>query len=304
MRKPFVSIVVLNYNRPQDTIECVRSLRAVSYPSFNILVVDNGSTDGSVHKLKEVLKAAEIARSEKNLGYTGGINFGFLEARRKNPNYVLVMNNDTIAEPEFLDHLVEAMESNQKAAAACGTIYCFHEKRKVWYAGGRLIPWRGLAVHENKDAIIDPQALNGARNVSFVTGCMVIFRTTIFDSIGMEDERFFMYLDDIELSHRIQGKGFDLLYVPKSIIYHKVLGEKESPFKVYYSVRNRLLLISTCTQGFVNLVAKLYFLTVITFKLIVWRLLRPEFFKAASWGLKDYFDGRFYEGRGMAFFLR
>jgi GT2 family glycosyltransferase len=111
-----------------------------------------------------------------------------------------------------------------------------------------------------------------------------------------------MYLDDIELSARILWKGYDLLYVPKAIIYHKVLGEKESAFKVYYSARNRLLLIKTAFRGLSKFIAAGYFLAVIMGKLLVWRFTNSGFYKAASYGLKDFFAGRFYEGRGIVEF--
>jgi len=159
-----------------------------------------------------------------------------------------------------------------------------------------------LAVHEKRDELVEPAALNGLREVSFVTGCMILFRASMLDVIGGEDERFFMYLDDIELSARILARDHDLLYVPKAIIYHKVLGEKASAFKLYYGVRNRLLLIKIAFRGASGLIAQVYFLFVIATKLLIWRFTNPLFFKAASYGLQDFFKGRFYEGRGVAEF--
>jgi hypothetical protein len=302
MLEPKVVATILNHNRWLDTIECVKSLQSCLYPSLEIVIVDNGSTDASFEKLKAAFSDLDVIATGKNLGYTAGVNASFFYAQKKQPEYILVLNNDTVVEPDFLHHLIEAMKENKNAAAACGTIYCHHDRTKIWYGGGRLIPWRGLAVHERKNLSVDPSSLNGPRKVSFVTGCMILVRASLLDTIGLLDERFFMYLDDIELSARILWKGYDLLYVPKAIIYHKVLGEKESAFKVYYSARNRLLLIKTAFRGLSKFIAAGYFLAVIMGKLLVWRFTNSGFYKAASYGLKDFFAGRFYEGRGIVEF--
>jgi hypothetical protein len=302
--EPKVAATILNYNRWRDTLECVTSLQKCLYPSVEIILVDNGSTDGSFEQLKEAFPKVDIIATGKNLGYAEGINTALVCAQKKNPKYILVLNNDTVVEPDFLSPLVAAMEENGNTAAACGTIYCHHERTKIWYGGGKLIPWRGLAIHEQKGLVVEPSSLNGPRKVSFVTGCMLLFRASLLEEIGYIDERFFMYLDDVEWSARILAKGYDLLYVPKAVIYHKVLGEKESAFKLYYSVRNRLLLIRTAFPGFSRFVAERYFLMVIAIKLFIWRFTNPLFFKAASYGLKDFFAGRFYEGRGIAEFAK
>jgi GT2 family glycosyltransferase len=249
--------------------------------------------------LRKKFPDIEILQTGKNLGYTGGINYGLRQVRQTAAEYIMVLNNDTLVEPDFLNRLVEALAHNPNAAAAGGTIYCEHARKQIWYAGGRLIPWRGLAVHNNKGLDIEPAALNGVQRVSFVTGCMILFRAALLDRIGVEDERFFMYLDDIELSARILARGYELLYVPQAIIYHKVVGEKESAFKLYYSARNRLLLIHTAFSGWPRFVAKYYFLAAIVGKLVIWRFTNPRFFRAANFGLQDFFAGRFYEGRGL-----
>ncbi|MEX2115994.1 MAG: glycosyltransferase family 2 protein [Bacteroidota bacterium] len=298
---PSVAIIMINFNRVDDTIECIRSLQRCEYPAFSILLIDNGSTDGSEARLRSELPDIPLLAAGENLGYTGGVNLGLEQHSSKEADYVLILNNDTIVEPDFLDHLVAAMEEQQHAAAACGTIYCHHDREKIWYAGGRLIPWRGIAVHEHKGQKLPRVGLNGVRSVSFVTGCMIILRTSMLADIGKEDERFFMYLDDIEFSARIMRKGYRLLYVPQSVIYHKVLGEKESPFKLYYSARNRLLLIQTLGGRFERTIAAMYFLTVISLKYLAWSVVKPPFARAAFAGLRDYFGARFYEGRGATF---
>ncbi len=304
MPHPRVCIILLNYNRCQDTIACIESLRRCHDAPFQILIVDNASADQSEEILRNRFPDIVVAQTGKNLGYTGGINFGIRRARHMQPEYLLLLNNDTLVEPDFLHHLVEALQQNRGAAAAGGTIYCEHDRQQIWYAGGQLIPWRGLAVHEQKGATVARAALNGVRRVSFITGCMILLRASLLDEIGGEDERFFMYLDDIEFSARIQAKGYDMLYVPRATIYHKVWGEKESAFKLYYSVRNRLLLINMAFGGLSRWIAGGYFSLVIGCKLVIWRFTNRPFFKAATYGLQDYFAQRFYEGRGVSEFAQ
>ncbi len=303
MNYPPVVVLLLNYNRLQDTVDCVRSLQACTYPSLSIVVINNGSTDQSARRLQEQVPEIPVLETGKNLGYTGGINAGLRHVTGKGYAYVLLLNNDTVVERDFLEKLVEPLEKNDRAAAACGTIFCHHDRDLVWYAGGRMIRWRGLAVHESKGLRIKLSDLNGVREreVSFVTGCMILLRASTLERIGLEDERFFMYLDDIELSLRISQRGYTMLYVPQSVIYHKVLGEQESAFKLYYSVRNRLLLIRSLAGILPRSVAAAYFLGVISIKLFYWRFRNPRFFRAAWWGLSDSIRGRFGEGRGGLF---
>lgn len=299
MPAPRVTIAILNYNLTDYTVDCITSLLAIRYPSPHILVVDNGSTVDSAPLLRERFPQIEVRSTGKNLGYTGGVNACFRFALERSPEYILVLNPDTEVDPDFLTHLVEAMEAHPRAAGACGTIYTNHDRTRVWYAGGRMIPWRGLAVHDHFDRHLDPALLGPPRTVTFITGCMILFRSTALAETGLEDERFFMCLDDIEFSARIQRHGYDLLYVPRAIIYHKVFGEKESPFKLYYSVRNRLLLVTTAFRGLTRIAGVVYFLPVITLKLLVWSMTRRPFFRAGAMGLVDFARGNFGRGRGV-----
>lgn len=299
---PSVVIIIINYNRPIDTLECIESIQKINYSPFHIILVDNCSTDNSLKLLKEKLSDVNIYSTQVNLGYTGGVNCGFKIAENFNSDYILLLNNDTIAEKNFLTNLVKAMEHFKNAAAACGTILCEHNRNEIWYAGGELIKWRGLAIHKWKGNNFSKLKLSAPIYTSFITGCMMILRSELLKKIGYEDERFYMYLDDIEFSARIAGLGYKLLYVPDSIIYHKVLYESESSFKLYYSVRNRLLLISLISSGLLNKISTTYFLIIISLKLIYWRFFKSKFFKAAKNGLQDFFRKDFYKGRGFDHF--
>jgi hypothetical protein len=298
---PAVTAVVLNYDMTDDTVACVRSLQKATYDRLGILVVDNGSPGDAASRLRAELPGVEVRGTGRNLGYTGGINAGFRFARERPSDYLLVLNPDTEADPGFLEPLVQAMEADPRAAIAGGTVYALHDRTRVWYAGGRLVPWRGLAVHLRRGEELPPESLGEPRAVSFVTGCLALHRASLLNEIGEQDERFFLYLDDVDLSARVLRRGYRLLYVPRSVVHHRVLGEGESRLKLYYSVRNRLLLIDTAFPGPVRHVARLYFLAAIASKLAVWSVARRAFFEAAWAGLADYRRGRFGEGRGLRF---
>jgi GT2 family glycosyltransferase len=299
---PSVTAVVLNYDLTDDTVACVRSLQRALYPALRILVVDNASPGDAVARLRRELPGVEVRGTGSNLGYTGGINAGFRMALERPADYLLALNPDTEVEPDFLGRLVEAMETDPRAAIAGGTIYAQHDRTLAWYAGGRLVPWRGLAVHERKGERIPPSSLGAPRETGFVTGCLALHRVSLLPEVGPQDERFFLYLDDVELSARVRRRGLRLLYVPRAVVYHRVLGEGQSRLKLYYSVRNRLLLIATAFEPPARWAARAYFAGVIAAKLLAWRLARRPFHEAALAGLRDWREGRFGEGRGVRLF--
>jgi GT2 family glycosyltransferase len=299
--RPKVTAVILNFEMTDDTVACVRSLQKATYEPLRVLVVDNASPGDAEAGLRRALPGVEVRGTGANLGYAGGINAGFRFALEQPADYLLALNPDTEVAPGFLEPLVAAMEADPGAAIAGGTIYAHHDRTRVWYAGGRLVPWRGLAVHLHKGEVLEPAALGEPRPVTFVTGCVALHRVSLLPCVGPQDERFFLYLDDVELSARALRRGCRLVYAPRSVVYHKVLGERASRLKLYYSVRNRLLLVNTAFRGPERHAARLYFLAAIGAKLAVWSVARPAFFEAARAGLADYRRGAFHEGRGLRF---
>jgi GT2 family glycosyltransferase len=298
MAQPFVKIIMLNYQNWQDTKACIESVLCSTYTHFEIVIIDNASPNDAVPCLQAAFPTIPILETDRNLGFTGGVNFGIRSVLLQNPEYILVLNPDTLVHPDFLKHLVEALENNEDAAIACSTIYHHPDTKSVWYAGGSFIAWRGLAVH-NTSA---PKAGSSVQDVTFVTGCVTLLRTSALETIGLQDERFFMYLDDIEYSARIRQKGYRLLYVPDSVIYHRSEYRETNPFKLYYSVRNRLLLINARVSGIQRIIAASLFITIILGKSLIWFFTNRRFYLAVRKGLSDYFHGVFNEGRGTHLF--
>ena len=147
MEKPSVTVIVLNWNGKDLTIECLESLKQVNYSNFNILVVDNGSTDGSVELLKEKFSEVSILVLEKNLGYAGGNNRGFDSLKHDQPEFVIFLNNDTIVDENFIEPLVEQLLTHKKASQTVPKIYYENDPKLIWYAGGIVNLWTGSIYH-------------------------------------------------------------------------------------------------------------------------------------------------------------
>ncbi len=299
---PFVMIGIVNYNRPSDSIECIASLLDSSYPNKELVLFDNGSTNDSVLQIRRAFPLLSILESKKNLGAAGARNRVIRLALDKKPDYLLMIDNDTIVEKGFLQPLVDAMENDTESAVACGTILEYERRDIIWFGGGRLVPLRGLALHERVGEKFNLEHEGGPRRVSYITVCMTLYRVPLLEKMGEQDERYFVYLEDIEFAVRIHKRGYPQLYVPGSVIYHKVAGERTSAFKLYYCVRNRMLLTREGFGGLAGSIASLYFLAVIAVKLLLWKVIRPRFYVAAKAGLLDYFRGNFGEGRGTTLF--
>jgi GT2 family glycosyltransferase len=297
---PQVITLILNYNQAQDTIECVQCLKESIYKNLEIIVIDNGSTDDSESIIRTAHQDITIVQTGSNLGFCGGNNFGINIAIKQNPKYILLLNNDTIVEPNFLEPMVSAMECDEKAAAAGGTICYYPDKQKIWYAGGKFVFWKASSLSNYSGKNI--KSINKLRkqNVSFITGCMMLIRTNVLSSVGFLDEKFFMYFEDAEFSLRMIKAGFHLLYVPQSRIYHKIHNRSDQLLPMYFTVRNRLLLISIATYGLSRIIAKSYFFFTFTLKMIYLKTRKPKLYLAARYGLEDYRKKLFYEGRGLS----
>lgn len=298
MSRPKVTIILLNYHRWWDTVECIHSLKKCSYANAEILIVENGSMNDSELQLTRAFPDIPILQSGRNLGYAGGINFGITHSRSRASEYILALNPDTVVDPSFLDHLVDAMISNPSSGAACGTILQSPETTKAWYAGGKFVWWRASGFSHL--SISNPRPRN-IQVVSFATGCALLLRRSALDRAGLFDERFFLYLEDTELCLRLQRVNYKILYVPASTIFHKVSGGRSTPLPVYYTVRNRLLLASVILKRGERLVACAYVLVVFILKIILWSFRNTTLSRAALYGIEDFFRSNFDEGRGKLF---
>lgn len=260
-----ISIIIVNYNTPKDTKECLVSLGAIRTTGFrfNVIVVDNGSKEPLQLTADDRYPEYELIRSESNLGFTGGNNLGISHAvKQYQADYFLLLNSDTVVDEDFLVHLYRALKDNPKAGIAGSKIYFhrgfeYHNKsyrrdqrhQVLWYAGGS-VDWENLvSFHRGVDEV-DRGQFDHQETSDFVTGCSLLIKREMTERVGILDKRFFLYSEDVDYSLRVKRAGYEVLFVPKSIVWHKIgrsSGGAGSKLQQYYQTRNRLLL--TFTHG-------------------------------------------------------
>ena len=248
---PRVTIIVLNWNGLADTLECLESLASLDYPNYEVVVVDNGSTDGSVSVIRERCPGVTIVENGENLGYAGGNNVGLCHAMAQGADYALLLNNDTVVDPAFLGILVNAAEAEPAVGIAGPTIY-YHERPDViWSAGGAINWQRGSTWMVGLDEQDKGQFGAEPRPVDFVTGCAMLVRRAVLERAGLLDERFFAYYEEAEWCVRAARAGFQVMHVPMAHIWHQIspAAQADSPLVHYYMTRNRLLFLKATEAG-------------------------------------------------------
>lgn len=251
-----VSIVIVNWNGIEDTKAALDSILKLdtSNISLETIVVDNGSSNNSVSILQKFYPWVHLIQTGKNLGFTGGNNVGMREAVKRSADFVWLLNNDTVVHKNALS-LVDTFD-DKKVGVAGSKIYFakgheYHKARYTpnerghvfWYAGG-LVDWANMyASHKGVDEV-DTGQYNTLQQTDFVTGCSMMIRRDVIDTIGYLDDRYYLYLEDLDYSLRTKKAGYTLVYNPSSIIWHVNAGSTGgagNELHEYYQTRNRLL---------------------------------------------------------------
>ncbi len=241
-----VYVIILNWNGWQDTIECVESCRRLTYPNLHILLVDNGSIDGSEAILRERLPDIELIQTGANLGFAGGNNAGIRHALDQGAGYVWLLNNDTVVEPHALSELVRVAESDNRIGMVGSKIFYYGTSNVLWYAGAVLEPDNLHGMHHLGLKEEDRGQFDKVSETGFVTGCSLLATKGMIEETGLMDERFFLYFEDSDWNMRAKKRGWKLAYCPASVVYHKVslsVGGAASPLMVYYYARNFLYFV-------------------------------------------------------------
>ena len=215
-----VNIFVLNWKGRDLTLDCLASLEKVTYSNANVIVIDNGSTDDSVFSIKEQYPETDIIELPTNLGFAGGNNAGFRSTANK-ADYTIFLNNDTIVDPYFVEPLINELESKSNTKQTAPKIYYADKPETIWFAGGKVNLWTGFIRHigiRKKDASLYSKKME----IDYATGCCICMRTQDFESIGLFDQTFPMYAEDVDLSIRLKQKGGSIVFIPESKVWHKV----------------------------------------------------------------------------------
>ncbi len=201
MNDPSVTIIVLNWNGKDLTLECLDSLYKVNYSNYNILVVDNKSSDGSVESFHKQYPNISVLELDKNYGYAEG--------------------NNRIVDKDFINPLISPLISNKNIHQTAPKIYYQNNKELIWYAGGNVNLWTGGVSHRGIRQY-DKDKFNIQGRTEYATGCCFSMRYEDFKEIGGFDQNFPMYSEDVDLSLSIRKKNYVVWYAPDSIIWHKV----------------------------------------------------------------------------------
>lgn len=241
--RPDVTVVVLNWNGWEDTRECLLSLRDVS-PRCRVLLVDNGSTDDSIACARAQFPEVAVIANGANLGFTEGNNRGIAQALLDGAKYVMLLNNDTFVDPDFLAPLLEAFERDSSLGFASPVIMYASAPEVVWFCGG-AIDWRTGWAHHRFPEDGRPHA-HGVRGTPIATGCCLIAPRRTWEDVGLLDNRFFLNWEDADWTLRATRAGHHGAVVGESRIWHKVSRsfDRGAPsLGTFYFVRNGLLFI-------------------------------------------------------------
>ena len=266
-RYPKVSIIVLNWNGWEHTIECLESVYQNTYPNYEVVVVDNASTDDSIEKIKEYAaghisisspyvaydpsnkpihvveytnryiedksfgidtaldeippnKKMILIKNDENYGFAEGNNIGIRYALKTGADYILLLNNDTVVDKDFLSELVKVMESNKKIGIAGSKILDYNNPSIVQCTGGYINWWLGN-IKEYKYIVDNRKDKENIIERDFVWATSVLIKREVFETVGLLDPFFFFGIEEYDFCTRAKKGGFRIVYVPKSKIWHK-----------------------------------------------------------------------------------
>lgn len=222
---PLICSVVLTWNNFEDTDECLRSLVAQTYPNHRILVVDNGSSDGSRERLQERWQdRVTFLLSKSNLGCGGGYAFGIREALSRGATFVAIVDNDTAVAPELIERLVEPFDEASDVGMAAPIMTFYDNPDRVWFAAGSYNALLGITRHTGLNLRV--ATLGDLKGRVYETGyapsCAVLMSRPALEQAGLPDERFVFGHDDIDWCLRAKAKGFRTVVVGEALVRHKV----------------------------------------------------------------------------------
>lgn len=232
-----IVVVIVNWERLEDTIECVRSVLASDLKPEQVLLVDNGSRDDSVTRVKDACPGISLLSLEENRGFAGGYNAGIECALLSGAERILLLNNDTVVDPQAIPLLAETSWD-----AAIPKILYYEQPERIWAAGAawRSFPPSVVMTGYNK---LDGPAYNTPRKLDYATGCAIMAKRRVLECVGGFNPEFENYMEDYDFFHRLRGGGFRVGYVPEARIFHKVsqtLGPTSAQ-RWFYLGRNTVL---------------------------------------------------------------
>ncbi len=252
-----VAIILVNWNGLDFTVACLNSIRDLDYSNYGLILVDNASDNQEGEILQKQFPEIELVQSQTNLGFAGGNNLGIRKALESGYSHLMLLNNDTVVATDFLQVMMAQFEKSPSLGVVQPLIYWMKDRNQIWNAGGKWSPTLGRAIplRELKNR---KKGRSGIQKIDWATGCCMLIKREAILQVGLLNEQFFAYFEDVEWSLRVREKGFEIALAPKAFIYHEAGASSKkkheegtlSPRVFYYHVRNQFLLIRSTVSRF------------------------------------------------------
>ncbi len=307
MNPPKVCIIILNWNGLEDTIECLASLKKITYSNYEVVVVDNGSEGNDAQVLEERFgDYMHLIKNDKNYGGSGGHNIGMRYVlNNSNPDYLLLLDNDTVVDPEFLTEMVKVAEAEPAIGIAGAKVYYYDEPDRLQYLGGKIDLWKmdiALTSGIIRERIlgrkeVDRGQHDSIKEVEHIAFWCALFRRKSVESIGLFDERYFLGWEEVDYFIRAREVGCKIVYIPKAKVWHKYRSaNKIDGFLQYHSLKGLFQIMRHCASRWQYRLFLIYFFGVhfwlATVYYLIW-LRRPRMLLSFYKGVRD---GLFHSG--------
>ncbi len=242
---PLVAVIIVNWNRRELLNAAMASLAQDGYSNIRTIVIDNGSTDGSVELIKASFPNVIIIENSQNLGYSQGNNQGIETAHSIGAEFLFFLNNDATLKPGCLRELVSLFAAHPRCGAASPFIVYADKPEIIWFGGGEVSLWSGQVRHKHIRQRFD---LNyyAVETTEYISGCALMIRSLALKDVGGFDERYALYSEDVDLCLSLRRAGWELRVTPKAIAAHRIsssTGGELSPVKAFYRARSTAILI-------------------------------------------------------------
>ncbi len=221
MTQPTVAALVLSYNGREVTLQALESLSRMSYGAVDLVVIDNGSSDGTYEAVNGAFPAVHLLRTENNLGAAGGCNLGIRYAMEKGYDYLLILNNDIEVDPEMLSELIEVVERDPTIGCVGPKEYFFEDRQRIWSAGG-ILRFRESITAERGAGQIDRGQFDQDTEVDYINGCAMLIRRQAVEATGLWDPLFHLAVEDADFCTRMKTHGYRCFYAHRARLWHMV----------------------------------------------------------------------------------
>jgi GT2 family glycosyltransferase len=274
----------------------------LNYQNYKIILVDNGSTEGSIDVIRKKYNDIVLIKNKENLGYAEGNNVGISYALSNDADYIWLLNNDTVVDQNALETLVEVGENISECGILGSKIYYFDQPEIIWFAGA-TINWRKAVSNHIGQNQKDQAKYDSIREVERVTGCSMLVKRDVCERIGLMDENLFLYAEELDWCVRAKKAGYKILYVPDSKVYHKIslsTGDNYGVIFNYFNTRNFLYVIQK-NMSFPK--REYYLINALLYRISECRGILRDMIRSKFWSESKEMNVNMFKLRGVLDFL-